>query len=239
MNPKILIGTPTYSGKFYCLDEWVKNVKGIKYPNLDILVVDSSKDDNYKKRIENLGLSCIRSPYYEDPIESLCEARRLLFDTAIKKDYSYLLMIEQDIFCPPDIINRLLIHDKDVTGALYLLGQFTNQKLRRKIDWVVSCADLKKEITLPDGNKAMFWLLLSEVENKGIIRVRSCGFGCTLISKKVLIKIKPRIIKGLKRFDDYYFFEDCLKENVGVYIDTNTRVDHFPSLGGGSGWLKL
>lgn len=116
MKPRILIGTPTYSGKFYCLDEWVKNLKQIKYPNFDILVLDNSKNDEYKERIESLGLKCTKSTYYEDAIESLCEARKTLFKLAINNGYDYLLMLEQDLFPQPDIIDRLLRHGKEVVG---------------------------------------------------------------------------------------------------------------------------
>ncbi|MFA6136316.1 MAG: hypothetical protein WC705_03100 [Candidatus Paceibacterota bacterium] len=239
-NPKILIGTPTYSGKFYCLSEWVENIKKINYPNFDVLLVDNSKDDEYKKRIESLGINCVKSPHYEgNPVKSLCEARKVFFDKALEGGYDYAFSIEQDLFPPADIIQKLLKSDKKIIGTTYLVGQLMDEKIRRKKDWLTSFADLEKEIILPDGNKAMYWMTLSEIKNRGVFRVKSCAFGCTLIARDVLEKIKPRVIEGLRRFDDYYFFEDCFKEGIEVYGDSDILVDHYPSLGGGSGWITL
>lgn len=236
---KILVGTPTYSGKFYCLSEWVENIQRLNYNNFDVLLVDNSKDDTYKKRIESLGVNCIKSDFVENQRENLKNARNIFFEYALSHDYDYVLSVEQDVFPSANTLQTLLKHDKPIVGALYMLGQFADNKLRRKIDWICSCADLKKTITLPDNNEAMYWLLLSEVQGKGLLQVRSCCFGCVLISSSTLHEIKPRVVSGLNRFDDYYFFEDCLKKNIPVYTDTDLLVNHYPGLGGGSGWMQL
>jgi len=239
VNPRILVGTPTHKSKFYCLIEWIENIKKLDYNNFDVLLVDNSGDDSYKELIEKQGIKCISGPLTDTAQKTLCDSRKIFFDYAIKNNYDYVLSVEQDIFPPPDTIKKLLSHKKKVVGGLYLLSSFCDEKKRRKKDWVASCADLKKEIKLDKGHKAMFWLLLSEVQNKGLLRVRSCCYGCTLIRRDVLAKVGPRVIEGLNRYDDYYFFEDCLKQKIPVYCDTQRVIPHFPSLGGGSGWLNL
>ena len=237
-EPKILIGTPTYSGKFYCIKEWVENIKSVSYDNFDLVLVDNSATDDYKSKIESYGVKCIKSKFFENPALSLYEARKKFFEYALDNNYDFIFSVEQDVFPPPDTLKRLLNHKKSVIGAPYLLNPLTNES-RRKVDWIVSCADLDKEIILTDGNQAMYWLLYSEIKNTGLRQVRSCAFGCTLIDCRVLKQIKPRLIGGLKRFDDYYFFEDCFSSQIKVFADTDILVPHFPSLGGGSGWASL
>ena len=43
--PKILICSPTYDGKNYCLKEWMDNVKNLNYPksHYDIYLADNSR----------------------------------------------------------------------------------------------------------------------------------------------------------------------------------------------------
>ena len=42
MNPKVLVGCPTYDGKGYCLKEYVEAVRAIDYDNFDFIMVDNS-----------------------------------------------------------------------------------------------------------------------------------------------------------------------------------------------------
>ena len=56
MQPKVLVGCPTYSGMEYCLDKYAKTVKSLTHPNYDILLVDNSKDNSYNLRIHALNL---------------------------------------------------------------------------------------------------------------------------------------------------------------------------------------
>ena len=52
MNPKVLVGCPTYEGKEYILDRYIERVKEFTYDNYDILLVDNSKTNDYAKKIK-------------------------------------------------------------------------------------------------------------------------------------------------------------------------------------------
>lgn len=237
---KILIGTPTYSGKFYCLSEWADRVQRIaSVADAEVLVVDNSADKEYADRITQLGLAAHHESPAQTPQATLLSSRRRIFDHAVTQGYDYLLMLEQDLFPPENVIERLLAHRQPIVGGLYLLGQLTNPEYRRKIGWVSSCAEAKRDIQLPGGQHAMYWLTLDEVKGRGLLPVRSCGFGCTLIQTNVLKKVSPRIEPGLNRYDDYYFFMDCESNDIPIFTDTDTFIEHYPSLGGGSGWMEL
>ena len=85
----------------------------------------------------------------------------------------------------------------------------------------------------------MYWLTIDEIKDKGLLRVRSCCFGCALIQRSVLERVTSRVDPALRRFDDYFFFMDCEAKSIPVYADTSLYAEHYPSLGGGSGWLTL
>ena len=63
MNPKVLVGCPTYDGKKYCLKEYAEALKKLTYANFDVLIVDNSKESGYSCMIEALGFKVIRNEW--------------------------------------------------------------------------------------------------------------------------------------------------------------------------------
>ena len=133
---KILLGTPTYEGKAYCLEYWLQTVKQIqKYSKCDVLIVDNSKSSAYANKIKKFGFNVIRSKHYDRrPLQSLTESQEKLFDYAIRNNYDYLFSLEQDVFASKDIIEKLLKLRKKISateavvGAPYFLNTITESK---------------------------------------------------------------------------------------------------------------
>ena len=98
--PKVLIGTPTYEGKSYCLTEWINRVLSILSTDQDIklVLVDTSEDENYALRIRNLGVECIRVKPASSNIETICKARNEIYRIALRGGFDFLLSLEQDVF---------------------------------------------------------------------------------------------------------------------------------------------
>ena len=99
--PKILLGTPTYDGKEYCLDYWVKIIKQIqKTTPCDLLLIDNSQTDYYSDIIKHkYKINVIKSKNYKNqPLKSLAEARKKFYKYAIKNKYNFIFSLEQDIF---------------------------------------------------------------------------------------------------------------------------------------------
>jgi len=241
MKPKILIGCPTYEGHAYCLEEWINNVRSFDYPNFEILLVCNSKSKEYLNKIKKLGINYLISNHYSKPNKRLAKARKKLHEYAIKKGYDYLFAVEQDVFPKKNVLKKLLAWDKKVIGAPYIVCSHTN-KNRRRIDWILSFSDKLKYLESDDGVKVSHWFLESELKNikNNPFQVKGCGFGCTLVKVDVLKKIKTRVDKKLNRSDDSYFFEDCIKENIKVFVDISLygKVEHYRRMGTGFGWNK-
>ncbi len=232
--PKILVGSPVYSNKKYITPYWIENVKNLAYENYDIVVVDNSKQNTRFERIfEKEGIKVIKSEYYTNPFKRLTEARKKLNNYVIEKDYDFLMSIEQDIIVPLDILTLFLSHKKKIIGGPYIVSSHTNNQ-RRCIDYVISASKLDKVLDVVDSIDVNEWYLASEIENKGLIQVKSCSLGCTLIDIEIIKSIEVRYNPEINRADDSYFFHDCYKKGIDVFLDTSLLwgIDHIKRLGG-------
>lgn len=232
--PRVLVGAPVYSGKDYMIDYWIKNVKNLTYPNHKIIVVDNSKKSScFFNIFKKHKIEVLSSRHFSNPLKRLKIARQKLYDYAIENDYDYLLSLEQDIISSENIIEKLIRHKKLIVGAPYPISTFTNFQ-RRRIDYVISASKINKKIGKIAGIDINEWYISSELKNKKLLKVKSCSFGCTLISVSVLKKIKARNNQKIHRADDSYFFQDCYNKKISVYLDCSLlwKIDHIKNLVG-------
>jgi putative nucleotidyltransferase with HDIG domain len=233
--PRILVGAPVYSKKAYITPEWICHIKGLSYPNYDILVIDNSDDGNEGLSFSGLfkrnGIKTIHSSPHSNVAQRITEARQKIYDHAVKEGYNYLMSIEQDVLVPNGIIEALLSHNQSVVGAPYAVGSHTNGK-RRHTDYIMSASKLDTVTGIIDGVEVNEWYLANELVGKGLLQVKSCSLGCTLISTEVLKMIDARSNPEINRADDSYFFQDCKKKGIKVYVDTGLlwKVSHVKTI---------
>lgn len=96
-KPKILIGIPGFAG------------------------IVPEAQESFARMIFRCGRDL---PQYDFALEIIVKreqfrARNTLIDAAIASGCDYLLMLDDDMIVPPNLVSRLLAHDKDVVGALY------------------------------------------------------------------------------------------------------------------------
>ncbi|MBN2421155.1 glycosyltransferase family 2 protein [Candidatus Woesearchaeota archaeon] len=233
-NPKVLVGSPVYSNKKYISPYWIEKVKDLSYPNYDILVIDNSKpSEKFGHIFEKRGIKVKYSPSFDDPFRRLFEARKMLNHAVIEGGYDYFLSIEQDVIVPEQITELLMKHQVPIVGAPYIISAHTNEQ-RRMVDFIISASKLDKVYDIIDGVTVNEWYLADEIKNKGLLQVKSCSLGCTLVKTEVLKKIPVRFNNEVKRADDSYFFQDCSDAGIPVYLDTDLlwHIDHIKRLGG-------
>ena len=56
----------------------------------------------------------------------IAKSRELLREKALKQGYDYLLCLDQDIIVPPNIIKKLISHNKDIISGLYFTRGIKN-----------------------------------------------------------------------------------------------------------------
>jgi hypothetical protein len=227
-KPRILLATPTHDGKAYCLEFWVRTVRAIqKVTPCDVLLVDNSLTDAYARRIRKLGIKCLRSPAHDEPLKSLGEARRKLYNHAIRQGYDYFFSLEQDLFPPPDILKYLLGLRRTIKAGLavaaapYLIKYLSQvEPPYHTLDQLTSVS--RGLVYSPRIKREMQLLVtgLDMLKQPGVERVFAAGLGCALIDVPLLRTIEVRYSQEHHRPDDAFFYIDLQARDIPVYVDT-------------------
>ena len=143
--------------------------------------------------------------------------RNLMIRQAMEHNCSHILFLDDDIAPPPDILNKLISHDKDVVTALYLMREYPHLP-----------------IVFDESNEEKGSALNYELEpgNQGLVEITNCGLGAVLIKTKVFEKLEqPWIRLGqLKKDewgDDIEFFNRVRRAGFRMYCDLSVHVGHF------------
>lgn len=114
------------------------------------------------------------------------QSRFLLVREALQREVEYILFIDSDLSFPPDSINRLLAHDKDIVGATYI---------RRREPYNVLGFPPDDEEILPG--------------QKGLTEMVRMPFGFMLIRTKVFADVpRPWFVTSFSVEDDGWTSED-------------------------------
>jgi hypothetical protein len=221
MIPKVLIFTPIYEAKDYCLEEFLSYSQKITYPNKRHIFIDNSTTEDYTNKLIGMGLEAYHVPRGNNSREALARAQNFARKIAIEGEYDYLFSLESDIMVNKDIVQALLSWGKDVISALYMIGD-------KSKGLQVPC------ITLPKWHEELgaFGTTLVPPEqlmnyiNKGIKQVQAAGMGCCLIHKSVFKRFVFKYDPRFKGHSDIYFFNDLFEKRIPVWVDTDIICDH-------------
>jgi hypothetical protein len=232
--PKILVASPTSINKDYCFDQWIDNVFSFTYPNFDVVMFDNTNDDGKyadeitKRTWDKYGKKLIRFKAYNSlkingvKINSLCTKLALSHndcrDFFLGKNYDYLLHLESDIFPPKDVIERLLYHKKNIIGAGYHIYDGIKRTLLVYKHLELAPNKVTAKVSTPDDDILIM--------NGDCIKVAQIGLGCTLLSRKLLEKIKFRYEPENPSYPDTFFSNDCHHIGVPIYCDTSFICRH-------------
>jgi len=218
-NPKILIGCPTSDLYDYCSKDYINRIRNLIYPNYDILLVDNSETKDNSHKLKKLNIPVIRIDYSKNVRVRLVNSRNKLREIALKNNYDYLLMTDYDTIPPKDVIEKLLGHNKKIVSAVYFNWIFFNKKklftpvLLISNDYKTGTARYMDEREIEQY-----------VHKKpGLIKVKGCGFGCVLIHRSILQKIKFR---WESKTDDIDFCIDVFKNDFKIFADTSIICKH-------------
>ena len=224
---KVLIGTPTYEGKEYCLHYWMQRLKEIvktTKANADVVIIDNSKSARYPKLLASYGFKVLHVDWNKNPLQALANARKKLWKLCLKGKYDFLFSLEQDIVPPADVINELfklrkkIKSKKVIIGIPYWLQSHLEQQGSRKIEvGYITSASSGREWYAPYNAYIQKMISSRELPRKELMKVHAIGLGCTLIDSKVLKEVPVYYRKGSKRPDDGYFYVNCETKKVSVY----------------------
>jgi hypothetical protein len=162
---KILVACSTNEVKGYSLQRWIDNVKEFTYPNLDYLVVDTSKTDAYIKNFKD-QIPTKRIPYYDEKFRRMCESMEAIRLYTLKNGYDRLFCVESDIIPPADITELMLSVGKDadwVSHAFPLRNEDQNVEVEQGIGCTLFSRKLLRGNSWAGGNAspdAYLWNLV-------------------------------------------------------------------------------
>lgn len=207
---------PISQVKDYCLPEWLSHVSKLSYPNKDYYFVDNTKDRSYHKSINRIGFDCDHIKPKKDLNDTLAESQNMIREKVLSDGYDYLMFIECDQFVPLDIIEKLSHHNNQVVGISYPI--FRGENIRSVATKSTSMGNHVKMQSLRVEEEFSF-------SGNGLMRVDAIGFGCVLIHRNVLEKVKFRNGKDGCATDSS-FYEDCYRLNIPIHIDTDKTSHH-------------
>jgi hypothetical protein len=227
--PSVLIMTPIYDKKDYCLKKFLEHSNNISYPNKKHIFIDNSEGMDYTKKLRKMGLIAYHVERGQNTRESLARAQNFGRRYAIENKFDYLFSLESDVMVHPDIIQRLMIHGKNVISGVYLIGA-PGQPIR------IPC------ITLPEwhpelgafGTRLLKPEEWQEYVHKGIKQVQAAAFGCCLIHKSIFSTVTFYYDARFMGHSDVYFFNEMFKRREAVWVDTDLFCDH-----DNSDWAKV
>lgn len=211
--PKILVGCPTYDGHSHCISRFTDGLKNLTYKNFDVLFVDNSQNEDYAKKIRESGYEVVRNPSSKEKIINIVENRNKIIQRAIEKKYDYLFFVDTDVLLPVDAIQKLLSVKQPIASGVYL-GGLPIQGETRIAPVLFDFSDKKDYVKI---------IPLNDVMEEIIFGIAACGFGCCLIEREVLEKVKLRYNEQTKSGEDVLFCADARK-NFGYPTFVNTAV---------------
>jgi glycosyltransferase involved in cell wall biosynthesis len=215
--PKVLIGCVTYDKDSAYLESFLKSIREQQYTGYDLLFVDTSTAQGYDAVLRSSGAIVTRdSNDLDKPIKKITGGRAKVREHFLEHGYDYLFFVDTDVVLPKDALARLIADQKDAVGGIYL----AIQNIQGKKVLLPVVADFTNEA---DSCRPM---ALWEVLNDRVKEVAWIGFGCMLISRKVLEKVSFRYYEKSMSGEDVAFCVDARKAGFKVFGDFGVKCQH-------------
>jgi hypothetical protein len=151
--------------------------------------------------------------------QSPARGRNIIIEEALKYECSHILFIDDDTLVPPDLLTKLLSHDKDIVTALYLMRNYPHKPII---------------FSHSNGNGECLNYYPRDGES-GLVEVVNCGLGACLIKTSIFEYLtKPYIRLGeLEKdhwCDDIGFFNRCRGAGFKIYCDLDLPVGHMATV---------
>lgn len=153
--------------------------------------------------------------YYHMTRAPIHMARQLLCDYALDQGFDWLVQLDDDATFPPDLIRRLLSHQKDVVCAL---------AYQRKPPHGICAFEV--------GDDGMMGRPLEKIEHTGLRKVDVSGYHCSILRTSVIKKMRDAQIRQYfggfenKVGEDFAFSLNLKKVGVQIYVDTDLISGH-------------
>jgi len=147
--------------------------------------------------------------------QSPARNRNIMIEAALANNATHCLFLDDDMAFAPDMLEKLLAHDKDIVSGLYLMRAYPHHPVMFDEAY--------------DDGKCRFSFL--NKGRSGLVEVVNIGLGACLIKTEVFLSMaKPWVTLGeCERdhwCDDIAFFNRARKAGFKMYVDLDVPVGH-------------
>ncbi|MBI4043667.1 MAG: hypothetical protein HY393_02575 [Candidatus Diapherotrites archaeon] len=230
VEPRVLVGCPTFQGKAYCLNEYLEGLESLTCQNAEVYLVDNSKTGEYARLLEEKArdwsdrtgkkFGVHRMAENVEPVRRrIVDCRNFLREKALHEGFEYFLSLEQDVIPPANAIEQLLACKKGLCSALYL-NELQGPGQLRAVAFQQRGVDNK-------GEPLIASLRLVDCLPGRLMEVSHTGLGCMLISCSVLEKTCFRFEEGKPAWDDIFFCMDATRAGFPVFLNSQVACMHW------------
>lgn len=230
MENRVLVGVVTFDGKAYATDNFLNALERLE-GSFDVLFVDNSETDDYKKVLESKGFEVHKISHEGTRIDRIIRGRNMIRQAFLERGYAHLFFLDSDTIAPSNVLSKLLSHDKNIVSGAYL---GLREHMGRTVPFPV--------LVVPKDDGKLRNLTPMDVSGDDLIEVAIAGFGCMLIKRGVLENIRIRNYgSGEGGGEDVAFCMDAKKNGYIVYADTGVKCFHmiFPEGDKRNEWLRF
>jgi len=254
-GPRVLIAAPVSDRHSHLLNKWIKHLEQLDYPNIDVCLVDNTKEnDDYFNKIKTLkvkGRNVITWKHQWDsqkrhPLQMLADVREDIRKYFIEhKEYNFLFWLDQDIFIPKWGVQRLLSYNRDLVGFYVhvfpkgqhkpcvlksgevLLGGGLDYYTFSEIDAYKRFVAKYKAKKLTKEEKLLVPFLIKERFKPQLFETYWVGLGCLMCSRKVSEIVPFLTHPTLIWGEDLWYAAAVNDKGFRVFCDTTIRPEHF------------
>ncbi len=108
-HDRTLVAAPTYRGKSYSLEAYIRAYNDFSYPNKGLFMVDTTGDGlDYFEHLKKIEVPCDHINPGRDWQETFARAWKRITREAVDGGYQWVASIEADNICPPLTLDALL-----------------------------------------------------------------------------------------------------------------------------------
>lgn len=109
VTEKVLVACPTYKGKSYALESYIRAYNSFVYPYRDLFMVDNTGNGlEYYEHLKKLGINCVHIDPTKNFQETFAMSWKKIYKEAKQGKYKWVLSLEADNIAPPLTIDILL-----------------------------------------------------------------------------------------------------------------------------------
>jgi hypothetical protein len=188
------------------------------------LIVDNSpREADMAGAYRDAGLNWLWvNPKGKDHYQFMCESQNKIREYFLEGDYTHLFFLESDVVCEPSLPDYFAAYKVPVIGAQYFIykGEETIA-MSQTMDTGYAFGHTRN-LSLEES----FMHISGDP-----VQAYSIGFGAVLIERGVLEIIKFRSVpdgmtQGVAHADSF-FYNDCARNVVDVYLHTGITVKHY------------